>query len=431
MPTKKQKKPVPRRQPPRSGQNQPRAQRPGQSSRPPQSIRRPPPGNSRTAPPQNRPPGSKRRQPPAKRRPAPPVRTETPRTENIRQVQKRRRQKRKRNYTLHYILLFLFLSVTGVILSLTVFFNIETIEVQGSEIYTEDEILSYLEIQKGDNLLRIDTGKAEETLLQGLTKADSVNVSRSFPNALRVTVADGKPSAQLENAGKYYVISQSGRILSVGDAPETGSGILISGVDLAGAAEGDYVEDVQQRLWEEASTLAEEQEQPEPEKPESIQNLKTFFAALKNAEYSKVTAVDLSDDLSLTLYWDNRIQILLGSFSELEYKLSFAKALLTEEQYAEIIGPDAVGTLDVESTSSGVQFFPNLELQIPGDGVSVWNWDDGQPKEEEPEQPEESGEESSLESSSEPVSGAAEAASSVPEEEPAGESSAQADASTG
>lgn len=422
MPTKKQKKPVPRRQPPRSGQNQPpQAQRPKQSRRTPQ-------GNHRAAPPQNRPPGSARRRPPAQQRAVSPARMENPRTENIRQVQKRRRQKRKRNYTLHYILLFLFLSVTGVILSLTVFFNIETIEVQGSEIYTEEEILSYLEIREGDNLLRIDTGQAEEALLQGLTKADSVNVSRSFPNALRVTVTDGKPSAQLENAGKYYVISQSGRILSVGDAPETGSGILISGVDLTGAAEGEYVENVQQRLWEEASALAEEQKEPEPEKPESVQNLKTFFAALKNAQYSRVTAVDLSDDLSLTLYWDNRIQILLGSFSELEYKLSFAKTLLTDEQYAEIIGPDAVGTLDVESTSSGVQFFPDPELQIPGDGVSVWNWDDDQPKEE---QPEESGEEPSAESGAEPASDASEPLSSVPEEDPAGESSASADVSTG
>ncbi len=429
MPTKKQKKPVPRRQPPRSGQNQPpQAQRPKQSRRTPQSIRRPPQENHRAAPPQNRPPGSAKRWPPAQQRAVNPARMENPRTENIRQVQKRRRQKRKRNYTLHYILLFLFLSVTGVILSLTVFFNIETIEVQGSEIYTEEEILSYLEIREGDNLLRIDTGQAEEALLQGLTKADSVNVSRSFPNALRVTVTDGKPSAQLENAGKYYVISQSGRILSVGDAPETGSGILISGVDLTGAAEGEYVGNVQQRLWEEASALAEEQKEPEPEKPESVQNLKTFFAALKNAQYSRVTAVDLSDDLSLTLYWDNRIQILLGSFSELEYKLSFAKTLLTDEQYAEIIGPDAVGTLDVESTSSGVQFFPDPELQIPGDGVSVWNWDDDQPKEE---QPEESGEEPSAESGAEPASDASEPLSSVPEEDPAGESSAPADVSTG
>ncbi len=405
MPTNKQKKGAPHRNPPPSRtQNQPVSKRPTQNLHYQQTIRRDPQRNRTVL--QNGPPGSRKTSkpaPPAQRQKRP-SRADASRTANIRQVQKHRRQKRKRNYTLYYIILFLFLSTTGVILSLTVFFNIEKIEVQGSEQYSQEEILSFLDIKEGDNLLRINTGEAEDTLLRELTKADQVKVSRAFPNGLKVTVTDGVPSAQLENEGSYYVISQSGRILSVGDSPEVGSGILISGIDLTGAVEGDYVDHVQERLWEEACAAAEEADEPQPEKPDDVQNLQTFFAALKTAEYSSVTAVDLTDDLSLTLYWENRIQVLLGSFSELDYKLAFAKTLLTDEQYAEIIGPDAVGILDVASTSSGVQFFPKPDLEIPGDGVSVWNWDDNlpdDPVEEESSSSDESSEASVPEESSE------------------------------
>lgn len=430
MPTKKNKKGAPRKTvPPSNMQNRPVSKRPPPNPHYQQTIRRDP-QRSRAAPPQNAPPGPRKTNrtsvPPAQR-PKRPPRADAARTANIRQVQKHRRQKRKRNYTLYYIILFLFLSTTGIVLSLTVFFNIETIQVQGSEQYTQEEVLSLLDIEEGDNLLRINTGEAEDTLLRELTKADSVSVSRAFPNGLRVTVTDGVPSAQLEHDGIYYVVSQSGRILSVMDGPETGSGILISGINLTGAAEGDYVDDVQQRIWEEACAAAEEADEPEPEKPDDIQDLRTFFAALKTAEYSGVTAVDLTDDLSLTLYWENRIQVLLGSFSELDYKLAFAKTLLTDSKYAEIIGPDAVGTLDVESTSSGVQFFPDPNLEIPGDGVSVWNWDDNLP--DEPEEESVPSDESGV--TSEPEESSAESTESSEISESEDISAASSDASTG
>ncbi len=394
MPQKKQKRP-PRRQaagqPPARGTHQP-------------PRRSPPP----------RPPASRQsgRRPPPQQPPRRPRRAEPARSESIRQVQKHRRQKRKRNYTLYYILLFLFLSTTGIVLSLTVFFNIESIRVEGSALYGEEEVLSLLEIKTGDNLLRVDTGSAEDALLGALTRADSVKVSRSFPNALTVTITDGVPSAQLSSGGQCFVVSQSGRILSVGSESEPGSGILIMGVDLTGAAEGDYVEKVQQRNWEEASALAEENDEPEPEMPDDLQNVRTFFAALRQAEYSGVTAVDLTDSLSLTLYWENRIEIQLGSFSELSYKLAFAKTLLTDPQYADIITPESTGVLDVQDTASGVQFFPSEEMTVPGDGVSVWNWDDGREEENAPE----GGEESSPAESSAEEPAESSAAEETPDE---------------
>ena len=295
----------------------------------------------------------------------------------IGEVQRRRRRRHKRNYTLYYIILFFFLSATGIVLSLTVFFNIETITVQGSEVYAASDVLPLLGVETGDNLLRINTGAMEDALLESLPQADRVTIDRNFPSGLTVTIADGEPSAQLFYDGSYYVVSQSGRILQKNTEARSGSGVVVVGVTLENAQVGDYVDKLQQKNWEEASALAKEQGEDPPEMPDELTSLKTLFSALEAAEFSEVNAVDISSEVSLTIYWQNRIEIRLGSFSELEYKLRFVKEVLTGEEYSAIIPPGEAGILDAQSASSVMPFQPAAGIEVPGGGAGEWNWDDG------------------------------------------------------
>ena len=186
--------------------------------RPPQSDSRrrsvPPPGSrpvSRSGAPSGRRPVS----PPA-RRAAPlkkmPPRQADPRSGQIQAVQQRRKRKRKRNYTLYYILLFFILTVAGIILSLTVFFNVRTIEVTGSNLYTTEDVLPILGAEKGDNLLRIKTSQLRDNVFANFLQADEVKVRRVFPSTLWVEVTDGVPEVQMESAGNYYSISGGGRV---------------------------------------------------------------------------------------------------------------------------------------------------------------------------------------------------------------------------
>ena len=94
-------------------------------------------------------------------------------------------------------MLALLLTVTGVILSLTVFFNIETITVTGSELYTQDQVLAVLDVQPGDNLLRLNTGKLGEEVRSQLVETEKVTLKRHFPNSLEVAVEDAQPAFQI------------------------------------------------------------------------------------------------------------------------------------------------------------------------------------------------------------------------------------------
>ena len=131
---------------------------------------------------------------------------------------------------------------------------------------------------------------------------------------------------------------------------------------------------------------------------------------MKEARFSGVTAVDVSDELKLTVYWQNRVQVVLGSFSELTYKLQLCRAILEDSSR---LSAEARGVLDAETASSaGVFYREDPELAVPGNGSGgVWNWDDGE---------EGSGEDGAASAASEASSEAESGASGLPLE---GESS--------
>lgn len=87
----------------------------------------------------------------------------------------RRRKRKKRSYTLYYLLLLFFVLISGITLSVTVFFNIETIEVTGNKLHSSEEIIQQSGIEKGNNLFRINPEKAETSLLAAFGDMDSVN----------------------------------------------------------------------------------------------------------------------------------------------------------------------------------------------------------------------------------------------------------------
>ena len=297
-----------------------------------------------------------------------PPRQADPRSGQIQAVQQRRKRKRKRNYTLYYILLFFILTVAGIILSLTVFFNIRTIEVTGSDLYTTEDVLPILGAEKGDNLLRIKTSQLRDNVFANFLQADEVKVRRVFPSTLWVEVTDGVSEVQMESAGNYYSISGGGRVLKIASSPEKGNGIVLLGVDLADMKVGDFLADKKTD-----TTGTEEGKAAAEAFSHQLQTVKSLFSAMEEAQVTGITAVDVSDELKLTVYWENRVQVVLGSFSELSYKLRLCKAILEDPTR---IASDARGVLDAETASSaGVFFRPSTELVCPGeDSGAVWNW---------------------------------------------------------
>ena len=77
---------------------------------------------------------------------------------------RKKRRRRKQNLSLYYAAIFFLFSVVGIILSLTVFFNVKEVTVTGDSIYTNNDIILASGIQTGDNLVRLSSSKTEKKI---------------------------------------------------------------------------------------------------------------------------------------------------------------------------------------------------------------------------------------------------------------------------
>ena len=330
----------------------------------PSSYRSPSPqrrGDMLSGPPRPTPPNGKRkkaktsssRKPAKNTAAAQQKRQQRLRQEQIAKTQRRRRKKKKRNYTLYYIILAVFLIVAGVTLSMTVFFNIEDIQVTGSSIYTLSDLDGVLEAKPGDNLLRLNTKSLSETVLQNLKKADKVEVKRVFPTTLLVEIEDGVPQTQLYYESRYYTLSQRGRVLDIADESVPNVPAVI-GPKPEGAQIGSYIDLVlenEEKDW-----------------------LKILFKELEESGLNDISVVDISSTISLKLYYQNRIEIKLGSFSELDTKLAMVKAVFDSGD----IGIEESGTIDI-SDPDKMYVDSDAELDLTGISTEGWTWKDPSP----------------------------------------------------
>lgn len=83
---------------------------------------------------------------------------------SVERYYQKKKKRKKRARVLFFSLLFILLMITLAILSMTVFFNAETIIVEGNNHYSAEEILERGGLKIGQNLFRLDKFKAIEQM---------------------------------------------------------------------------------------------------------------------------------------------------------------------------------------------------------------------------------------------------------------------------
>jgi len=270
---------------------------------------------------------------------------ETARTRQIQNSQRKKRRKYKRNYTVYYLMLAILLTVTGIALSLTVFFRIEKIEITGSEIYNEQQVGQFVTAKEGDNLLRYNAKQEGEALLSILSRADEVTVKKKFPNTLLVQVTDGVPATQFYCDEVYYYLSEKGRVLYSGGDPLDNVTVYLgfSGNFAVGKYLPDILNEAELTRYSEVSAL------------------------IKELLPDEISLVDLSQSIDIQLCWQNRIQVDLGSLAQFEEKLN----MLRETMESGEIESHERGVIDLNQANMLV-FNSAADLDPEMDLASDW-----------------------------------------------------------
>lgn len=217
-------------------------------------------------------------------------------------------------------------------LSLTVLFRVSAVEAAPGVHYTAEQITEAAGIENGTNLFRIDRAKTAERICRALPYAESASVSIILPDKVSIAVQEAAPALQLQQDGSYYLLSGSLKVLERSDTAVPGLPV-ITGAGLSTAQPGE--------------TASFERE-------EVSRTLLALEEQLKAAQFSLVTAIDVTKLYSIELKYGEKLTIRLGSSGNLQQKLQLARYVIDNK-----LDANQAGTLDLSLKDGQAIFRPD------------------------------------------------------------------------
>lgn len=290
-----------------------------------------------------------------------------------------RRVGRKLNLRALYALASVIAAVIVLVLCMTVFFNVSDVEIKGVTLYTEDQIINVGGIHEEMNLVRTDVTRAEKRLTDNLVYIDEVKVSKVYPSTVVIECTEAVKAADIEYEGGYYVLSTSGRILEANNPEPTGGIPIITGFKFYTAQ--DKIDKGEEISDEEIFSYRAAGAELRSEDRYSDKIIIDLLAELTAQKYEGVKSIDITSRADIVVNVDDRLEIKLGSSADIEYKLSYFKAVMSK------LVEGFEGKLIYNGAQNGVSAIPKDKyLGKPNFAKDPEpSEDDSQPDEEQPD----------------------------------------------
>lgn len=244
----------------------------------------------------------------------------------------RRRRRRRRWLAFFFVV---FLMAVGFILSVTVLFKVKHIVVENLDkttpantgIYTEDAILGALAVPLEENLFGFSAAEKQAEMELQLPYLETIKVRRRLPDTVVVQVAPATESWCAKTDSGWAILSDGLKVLKV-QTDQPADLPVITGLGVNAPTAGRFLS-----LTTEAQS-------------EQIAGLMEQLYAQDLA--GSCTRIDMGLGTDAYFVYDGRVKVLLGTFNNLDYKLSVA-ALLLKNESGEYLSSTDRGTLDVSS----------------------------------------------------------------------------------
>lgn len=246
---------------------------------------------------------------------------------------------RKKHRRSSGVLLFLLAASIMLVLSTTLLFNVENVNVTGASNYTAEEIIDASGIKAGDNLVRTASDRMASRIEEKLVYVENAEITRAFPDTLVINVEASVPAANFICDKYVLLISSTGKVLEQLGEPKAGL-LNFTGTD---PKDGLLPGDVFESSDEHKTTV--------------INELMDYYA--KRSEKSdKVTLIDVTDRSNISYTYDDRIVVKLGTVNDIDYKMDFSRKIVTTQ-----IGERTQGVLTILSDAKGASFLDKDSLE--------------------------------------------------------------------
>lgn len=242
-------------------------------------------------------------------------RLEEERREEAEFIAMRARRRRKIRDSLISSVLILAVTVVICVVLYKLVFVISHINVEGEQIYTEEEIINASGVREGDNLYSFRGSTAEKLITLRCPGVGMATVDKIAPSTVNLYIEEDGAEFYADFYGEYRELSGAFRVMYATDKEKAVSQNLV------------YV-----KLP--AVRKAFSGEKPEFAEIRSDAYIYDVIDALKDSGlWGKVNSIDLRNKYNVTVNCDGKYQITLGDASSLTTKLKIVCKVLEDEMF--------------------------------------------------------------------------------------------------
>lgn len=227
-----------------------------------------------------------------------------------RRIQRNKRNRRKK-IIFRSIIGVVFL-VVGVIVGLSLFFNINKIVVSGDAVYSHETVIKASGVAEGDNLIFLSKSKLNEKISSELTYIGSVTVKRRLPSTLELVVKKTEAKLGIAMNGYFTLLDENGKVLEK-DLETVGENIILLNLGEIESAE----------LGETVVTKEEK----------TFTKLHDVLSECERIGLHDISLMDISDIYNIKIVYQGRITLELGETDSenLSSKLALGKAAIEKQ----------------------------------------------------------------------------------------------------
>ena len=227
--------------------------------------------------------------------------------------ERRRFIERKRGVILFFSILVIFILMMFCVYKLV--FVVKQIDINGNAKYTVEELLEASGIVNGVNLYSFRASTVEKNITFNCPYVKSVEVDRSMPNNVKITVVEDKALYYVDVYGEYKILSDGLRVLeTVSDVSEIPEGLIkLKLPQVKYSVTGRVIEFTNSR------------------RDRGIRDVLETVSVSPLAD--RITVVDLRDQFDITMVCDSKFKLIVGSDTNVLFKLKTASKVLEDEMF--------------------------------------------------------------------------------------------------
>ena len=210
-----------------------------------------------------------------------------------------------------------FAVVVALVMGVSIFFKVRSIQVTGNSLYSAERIIEASGIETGANLLSFGKDRAAWRIKDNLEYVNAVQIGIKFPDVVIIYVTEDLVTYSVKDEdGQWWLMNADGKILEQVTADKARESTQILGITACAPQANQPLQVTPQTQQVEAETSVTAQD-----KLSAVREILRYLE--DNGITGEVTTVDVTQLYAIELWYGEQYQVLFGGPTQLNYKVQF------------------------------------------------------------------------------------------------------------